>query len=42
MRALLDVGDRRVDLECLSDRNATHRAEIVVPQAENEQVTKVE
>ena len=31
-RVLLDVGDRRVDLERLSDRNATLRAEKVPPQ----------
>ena len=34
--ASLDVGDRRVNLECLSDRDATLRAEFGVPQAANE------
>jgi hypothetical protein len=30
--ALLDVRDRRVDLECLGDRDATLGAELVVMQ----------
>ena len=33
--ALLDDGDRLVDLECLGYRDATLGAENVVPQAEN-------
>ena len=34
MRALLDAGDRLVDLECLSDRNSALRAEPVAPQTD--------
>ena len=34
MRASLDVGDSRVDLESLSDRDATLRAELVGQQTE--------
>ena len=32
MRALLDCGDRRVDLECLGNRDATLRTKLVASQ----------
>ena len=35
LQALLDVGDRRVDLECLGNRDATLRPELVVVQTAN-------
>jgi hypothetical protein len=40
--ASLDIGDCLVDIERLGDRDATLGAEIVVPQAANEGVTKME
>jgi len=36
MRALLDGGDSRVDLECLGNRDANLGAELVPPQSANE------
>ena len=41
MRALLDAGDRRVDLEHISDCHTNLWAEIVVPQTEKRRGNKI-
>ena len=41
MRVLLDGGDRFVDLERFSDRDATLRAELVGPQTEKRGGNKI-